>query len=427
MLQISAPDGGSPSSIRRQIVDLIGEDDADKFYELYRANYVAEKDIAAIAAWGYDHVRLPFHYLDVWDPETETIREERVRAVQRVPRVVPDVRAGGDPRHARRAGRPELAATSATATEWHGSGPSPTRTRTGRSRSGPRSRGATRTRRSSSATTSSTSPSCRRACRRATSATSTSGWPRPSAPSTRTTSCLSRATTTRPTSARSRCPSTTTMVYAFHKYWNAPDQGSIQYLLDLREQTGVPLWLGETGENSNPWFYATPHAGRAQRDRVELVDAQEDQHHEHAGLARRTRPATRPSSTTGEGTAPGPSADSRTCGALRAGATGLDLDQTVAQPRRARRALQRRLRHDGTAVPGPPPSRAPSRPSTTTSEIRASLTETRDPWAVSGTPGSGNTGGAYRNDGVDIEASTDPQGCAYNVGWIETSNSSATP
>src|SRR5690606_27791901 len=76
MLHISAPDGGSPRTIRAQIEDLIGEEDTDAFFELYRANFVAEKDIAAIAEWGYDHVRLPFHYLDFWDPEGQEIREE---------------------------------------------------------------------------------------------------------------------------------------------------------------------------------------------------------------------------------------------------------------------------------------------------------------------------------------------------------------
>ena len=44
------------------------------------------------------------------------------------------------------------------------------------------------------------------------------------------------------------------MVYSFHKYWNSNDQGSIQYLIDIRNQYNVPLWLGETGENSNRWF-----------------------------------------------------------------------------------------------------------------------------------------------------------------------------
>ena len=37
------------------------------------------------------------------------------------------------------------------------------------------------------------------------------------------------------------------MVYAFHKYWNGTDQGSIHYLLNLRNRDNVPIWAGETG------------------------------------------------------------------------------------------------------------------------------------------------------------------------------------
>jgi len=44
------------------------------------------------------------------------------------------------------------------------------------------------------------------------------------------------------------------MAYSFHKYWNGNDQSSIQYLINLRNDTNRPLWLGETGENSNQWF-----------------------------------------------------------------------------------------------------------------------------------------------------------------------------
>jgi len=46
------------------------------------------------------------------------------------------------------------------------------------------------------------------------------------------------------------------MAYSFHKYWNATDKGSIQGMLDLRTSTNRPLWLGETGENGNAWFTA---------------------------------------------------------------------------------------------------------------------------------------------------------------------------
>jgi aryl-phospho-beta-D-glucosidase BglC (GH1 family) len=44
------------------------------------------------------------------------------------------------------------------------------------------------------------------------------------------------------------------MVLSFHKYWNFNDQASIQKILDIREKYNVPVWLGETGENSNVWF-----------------------------------------------------------------------------------------------------------------------------------------------------------------------------
>ncbi|HEY4936913.1 MAG TPA: cellulase family glycosylhydrolase [Puia sp.] len=44
------------------------------------------------------------------------------------------------------------------------------------------------------------------------------------------------------------------MVLSFHKYWNSNDLKSIQYILNYRDQYNVPVWLGETGENSNVWF-----------------------------------------------------------------------------------------------------------------------------------------------------------------------------
>lgn len=44
------------------------------------------------------------------------------------------------------------------------------------------------------------------------------------------------------------------MVLSYHKYWNRNDTKSIQHILDSREKYNVPVWLGETGENSNVWF-----------------------------------------------------------------------------------------------------------------------------------------------------------------------------
>lgn len=52
------------------------------------------------------------------------------------------------------------------------------------------------------------------------------------------------------------------MVYAPHKYWSFNNTESIQWVLDLREQYNVPLYFGESGENSNTWF----------RDAIKLME-----------------------------------------------------------------------------------------------------------------------------------------------------------
>jgi endoglucanase len=44
------------------------------------------------------------------------------------------------------------------------------------------------------------------------------------------------------------------MVYSFHKYWNPTTIETIQKYLDMREKYNVPLWMGESGENTNEWF-----------------------------------------------------------------------------------------------------------------------------------------------------------------------------
>ena len=42
------------------------------------------------------------------------------------------------------------------------------------------------------------------------------------------------------------------MVYSFHKYWSSLDD--LDWIIPLRDQYNVPLWMGESGENSNTWF-----------------------------------------------------------------------------------------------------------------------------------------------------------------------------
>jgi hypothetical protein len=44
------------------------------------------------------------------------------------------------------------------------------------------------------------------------------------------------------------------MALSFHKYWSYNDMGTIQEIVNYRKEHNVPIWLGETGENSNVWF-----------------------------------------------------------------------------------------------------------------------------------------------------------------------------
>ena len=44
------------------------------------------------------------------------------------------------------------------------------------------------------------------------------------------------------------------MAYSFHKYWNSTNADDLNWILPMREQYDVPLWMGESGENSNTWY-----------------------------------------------------------------------------------------------------------------------------------------------------------------------------
>ncbi|MCP3929760.1 MAG: carbohydrate-binding protein [Bacteroidetes bacterium] len=43
-------------------------------------------------------------------------------------------------------------------------------------------------------------------------------------------------------------------VYSFHKYWSGTGPKDLDWILTLRDSYNVPLWMGESGENSNTWY-----------------------------------------------------------------------------------------------------------------------------------------------------------------------------
>lgn len=44
------------------------------------------------------------------------------------------------------------------------------------------------------------------------------------------------------------------LIYTFHKYWSDTTQSVVQEYLDFRKKYDVPLWLGESGENTDLWI-----------------------------------------------------------------------------------------------------------------------------------------------------------------------------
>jgi aryl-phospho-beta-D-glucosidase BglC (GH1 family) len=44
------------------------------------------------------------------------------------------------------------------------------------------------------------------------------------------------------------------LAYTFHKYWTEPTQDVVQDYIDYGNKYNVPIWMGESGENTNEWI-----------------------------------------------------------------------------------------------------------------------------------------------------------------------------
>ncbi len=44
------------------------------------------------------------------------------------------------------------------------------------------------------------------------------------------------------------------MMYTFHKYWMKPEQAEIQPFVDFGDKYHVPIWMSESGENTDEWI-----------------------------------------------------------------------------------------------------------------------------------------------------------------------------
>ena len=209
------------------------------------------------------------------------------------------------------------------------------------------------------------------------------------------------------------------MVYSPHKYWSFNDVASIQWVLDMREQYNIPLYLGESGENSNVWF----------RDAIKLLEDQ------GIGWAwwpmKKIEDIAGPLSVTNNsgyqtllnywnngGTAPSATFARN---ALMQLTENLRIENCRYQ-KEVIDAMFRQVNDDSTkpfenhTIPGV--IHAPNYDMGRVGEAYFD-TDLATYHVSTSNYTAWNKGWNYRNDGVDIEPSIDPQSNGYNVGWLE--------
>jgi hypothetical protein len=206
------------------------------------------------------------------------------------------------------------------------------------------------------------------------------------------------------------------MVYSFHKYWNATDYSSISYLISIRNAHTVPLWLGESGENSNHWF----------AECIELMESNDigwawwphKKIESIAGpLSSRKTPGYDYLLRYWQGQVPRPT-ESYAVDALFSQAENLKLERCVYQPDVIDAVL--RLPTDAGRRPFAR-NAVPGTLYATNFDMGLNGLAYRDADYQNTGGGSYNNGWSYRNDGVDIEKCSDIYSNGFDVGWTAAS------
>ncbi len=414
---LKMPGGFGATDIRNEISDLLSPAKAEEWYQVYRDNYVTEADIIAMKEWGIDHIRVPFHYDIFYNIETEAFKESGFKRIDdllvwckrhRID-VILDMHAAPGAQSASEISDSDGVARFFTESETYWP---------------------------------ITIKVWEEIARRYKDETIIIGYDLLNEPVTpdgydgidlarfygQIVTAIRKIDQNHTLFIEGNYYATTfdhlyppfddNMVYAFHKYWNETDQGTIQYLLNIRDQFNTPLWLGETGENSNVWFNET-------KELVESLNIGWNKW-THKKLETITSPLSSPSNPNYEkvvnywkGNGPRPSAAEAEQGLFQM-ARDLAIDQTTLRPD----VLASWFSPDFNVANVPyteinlPGNIFAVHYDIGNQGVSYSDTEYKQV-SSDDNQNVGNRGWSFRNDGVDIEICSDPS-VDYNIGWIES-------
>lgn len=412
------PGFGSPTSINAQIVDLIGEQNAQLFWQNYRQNYVNEQDIARIAELGYNSIRLPFNYrlLSPQDQPGVYLEDGFALLDQFIAwcatyhlYVILDMHCAPGGQNAGNISDSD----GQEARLW-----------------------------TESSNQDRTVNIWKTLASRYANDTTIVGYDLLNEPvlpnghpATELRSLYMRITGAIREVDKNHIifiegnwygtdftslapPWDTNMAYSFHKYWSEPTVATIQSYLNLRKTYGVPLWMGESGENSNHWFAST----------VRMLEENDISWNwwTHKKFETTTSPysarlpqgfETLVNYWNGQGAKPGQSFALST---LLLMAENLKLEKCTYHPDVVHALF------DSNFLKQSEPFKELTIPGSIDcadydfggngiayydTDFQRTHWDKYEPW---------NTGGQYRNDGVDIEKSQDASGAEFSIGWIES-------
>ncbi|PKB17275.1 cellulase family glycosylhydrolase [Flavobacterium sp. 5] len=260
---------GSQHKIKQKITDLIGVKNTEEFYKSYKANGIKKKDIDSLAAWGFNSIRLPMHY-NLYTPAIETEKNGQITWLEEGFKMTDDLVKWCAANkiylildlHATPGGQGKDAAIS----DYDDSKPSLWESTANqdkmvalweklaqRYKDNPWIGGYDII----------NEPNWNFSGTNQNGCDETLNTPL-KALQVRITKAIRAIDTNHLVIIEGNCWGNNyngmfplwdeNMALSFHKYWNTNDTASIQTMLNYRTQYNVPIWLGESGENSNVWF-----------------------------------------------------------------------------------------------------------------------------------------------------------------------------